>query len=208
MKTLLEKLNNAKVEIKNTKVKKRGWNDYSKYEYFTPDQIEHLVSLACVNNNLLTTFETIRNELGIYGELSIYDIESAKCIKLKMATDIPSIKATNIAQQLGGCVTYTERYLKMSAFGITDNQLDFDTTPNTKKQINSPEITEAEKKENWIKVIQGIKKTVKDSNNDWNEFLIQGAYDNESVLIDCLPGQRKMIKTKLDAQVLKLKEQK
>ena len=54
-----------------------------------------------------------------------------------MASAIPEIKATNIAQQLGGCVTYTERYLKMSLFGITDNQLDFDTTENTKKQTET-----------------------------------------------------------------------
>jgi hypothetical protein len=29
-------------------------------------------------------------------------------------------------------MTYTERYLKMSAFWIIDNNLDFDTTENTK----------------------------------------------------------------------------
>ena len=60
-----------------------------------------------------------------------------------MASAIPEIKATNVAQQLGGCSTYTERYMKQSMFGITDNQLDFDTTENTKKQAEPKPATKA-----------------------------------------------------------------
>jgi len=134
MKELLNKLAAAKAEIKATKLKKEGKNTYSNYEYFTPSQIEFLVATACHNNKLLTSFDLIRNDLGVYGRLTIYDLESGEKLTTEMASAIPEIKATNIAQQLGGCVTYTERYLKMSLFGITDNQLDFDTTENTKKQ--------------------------------------------------------------------------
>ena len=134
MKELLNKLASAKAEIKAAKLKKEGKNTYSNYEYFTPSQIEFLVASACHNNKLLTSFDLIRNELGVYGRLTVYDLESGEKLTAEMATAIPEIKATNIAQQLGGCVTYTERYLKMSLFGITDNQLDFDTTENMKKQ--------------------------------------------------------------------------
>lgn len=134
MKELLNKLAAAKAEIKATKLKKEGKNTYSNYEYFTPSQIEFLVANACHANKLLTSFDLIRNELGVYGRLTVYDLESGESLSTEMASAIPEIKATNTAQQLGGCVTYTERYLKMSLFGITDNQLDFDTTENTKKQ--------------------------------------------------------------------------
>lgn len=137
MKELLNKLASAKAEIKATKLKKEGRNTYSNYEYFTPSQIEFLVANACHNNKLLTSFDLIRNELGVYGRLTVYDLESGKSLSTEMASAIPEIKATNMAQQLGGCVTYTERYLKMSLFGITDNQLDFDTTENTKKQTET-----------------------------------------------------------------------
>ena len=134
MKELLNKLAAAKAEIKATKLKKEGKNTFSNYEYFTPSQIEFLVATACHNNKLLTSFDLIRNDLGVFGRLTVYDLESGEKLTTEMASAIPEIKATNIAQQLGGCVTYTERYLKMSLFGITDNQLDFDTTENTKKQ--------------------------------------------------------------------------
>ena len=141
MKELLNKLAAAKAEIKATKLKKEGENTYSKYSYFTPSQIEFLVAAACGNNNLLTTFDLCRNDLGVYGKLNLYDLESGEKLTTEMASAIPEIKATNIAQQLGGCVTYTERYLKMSLFGITDNQLDFDTTENTKKQAEPKTVT-------------------------------------------------------------------
>lgn len=140
MKELLNKLASAKAEIKATKLKKEGKNTFSNYEYFTPSQVELLVATACHNNKLLTSFDLIRNELGVYGRLTVYDLESGEKLTTEMASAIPEIKATNIAQQLGGCVTYTERYLKMSLFGITDNQLDFETTENTKKQAE-PEPT-------------------------------------------------------------------
>ena len=134
MKELLKKLAAAKAEIKATKLKKEGKNTFSNYEYFTPSQIEFLVANACGNNNLLTTFDLCRNELGVYGKLNLYDLETGEMLSTEMASAIPEIKATNVAQQLGGCSTYTERYMKQSMFGITDNQLDFDTTENTKKQ--------------------------------------------------------------------------
>ena len=143
MKELLNKLAAAKAEIKSTKLKKEGKNTFSNYEYFTPSQIEFLVATACHNNKLLTSFDLIRNDLGVYGRLTIYDLESGEKLTTEMASAIPEIKATNIAQQLGGCVTYTERYLKMSLFGITDNQLDFDTTENTKKQAEPKPSTKA-----------------------------------------------------------------
>ena len=54
-----------------------------------------------------------------------------------MASAIPDITATNAAQQLGGCMTYTERYLKMTAFGIVDNSLDPDTTENTESTVKA-----------------------------------------------------------------------
>ena len=161
---IYKKLASCKNEIKNTKLEKKGENKFSNYKYFTPDQVEQLVSTACENNSLLTTFDLKRNEFGVVGYLTIIDIETGDKISFEMATAIPEIKATNIAQQLGGCVTYTERYLKMSAFGISDNSLDFDTTENTKKQAENKAINfdlenATEKKLKDCKDIEELKST-------------------------------------------------
>ena len=132
---IIQKIAQAKALIKSEPLKKGGKNDFAKYDYFTPSQVESLVNKACEDCNILTKFDLIRNELGVSGVLTVFDIETGENIQYTMATAIPEIKATNISQQLGGCVTYTERYLKMTAFGITDNRLDFDTTENTTNRV-------------------------------------------------------------------------
>jgi hypothetical protein len=132
----LKKLNKAIELIKSKNLKKKGRNKFSNYDYYTPDQVAELTTWASHEVNLFPKFDLIRNELGITGKLSIYDIESdSEPVVFEMASAIPEIKATNVSQQLGGAMTYTKRYLLMTAFDIVDNNLDFDTTENTKKQV-------------------------------------------------------------------------
>ena len=129
---VIKKLFDAKKQVASMKKSKEGENSFSKYSYFTPEQVNKIVQEACEQNNILTKFDLCRNEFWVYGTLTVYDISEWDWVEFKAATEIPEIKATNAAQQLGWCMTYTERYLKMTAFWIVDNSLDFDTTENTK----------------------------------------------------------------------------
>lgn len=147
---LIQKISRAKADIKESPIKKEGRNKFSNYEYFTPAQIEALVNNVCKTNGILTKFDLIRDNLGVFGRLTIFDCDSNEFLTYDMATAIPEIKATNIAQQLGGCVTYTERYLKMSAFGITDSNLDFDND-GKKEVVTEPAITPTQ-----ISIIEGL----------------------------------------------------
>jgi hypothetical protein len=126
MKNVYVKLAKARELIKQQDMKPAGLNKFSKYTYFKPSQVETIVFEACKKFELMTKFDLLRNELGAYGTLSIIDLETGEIATYNMATAIPEITATNLAQQLGGCVTYTERYLKMTAFGIIENDLDSD----------------------------------------------------------------------------------
>ncbi|MDX5586528.1 MAG: ERF family protein [Aureibaculum sp.] len=137
MKTVIKSLAAARQIIRETKIVKLGFNSFSKYKYFTPDQIHQLCSDACKEVNILTQFNLKRNDLGVTGELIVIDIESAETMTFEMASAIPEIKATNIAQQLGGAVTYTHRYLLMTAFDITDNSLDFDADKKPEKKAKA-----------------------------------------------------------------------
>jgi hypothetical protein len=147
MKELLNALHLAKKQIKETKLEKKGHNTYSNYNYFLPEQIEQLVFDACEKQGLFTKFDLIRNEIGETGFLTIYHIESGQSTQFTLATAIPEIKATNIAQQLGGCLTYTERYLKQTAFGISENTLDFDAQPKPQAATTQAKANEPEK---WL----------------------------------------------------------
>lgn len=182
----LRKIGDAIALIKKKNLKKKGHNTYSGYDYYTPEQVAELTTWACFEVGLITKFDLVRNELGITGKLSVYNTDSEESpVVYEMATDIPSIKATNVAQQLGGAVTYTKRYLLMNAFDIADNSLDFDTSENTKKQVRNDNkyedlameiykcLNESELKEVWdnnpelhkdkefIKMINDAKKTLK-----------------------------------------------
>lgn len=134
MKEVLTSLLKARKIISETKMKKSGRNDYSKYDYFTPDQVSKLVQDACDQTGLVPLFSLNKNDQGYYGELVVYHAKTGESITTTMSTDMPEIKATNNAQKLGGAMTYTERYMKMSAFGIIDNNLDFDNGDNSKPQ--------------------------------------------------------------------------
>lgn len=137
MKETIKKLNAARQSIKKTKIEKKGWNEFSKYKYFTPEQISQLVNDACADVGLFHKFDLLRTELGLVATLEIFNMESdSEGLQFKIATEIPTIKATNVAQQLGGCVTYSERYLLQIAFDIKDNNLDFDSKNN--KQTSKP----------------------------------------------------------------------
>jgi len=180
---IYQKIAKAKEEIKASKIKKGGRNDFSKYDYFTPEQVETMVFDACKNNGLITKFDLKRNEFGETAYLTITDIDTAEKEVYEMSTAIPSITATNIAQQLGGCVTYSERYLKMSAFGIVENALDFDDKNNSKpSKVKDDKPWLNPKTEQWEKAV----KYLKDGNGTIKE--IEKKYkigkENKELLID------------------------
>lgn len=137
MKNILKKLAEAKKMIASQKITKEWKNTWFNFSYFTPEQVNSYVQEACEKIWLLTKFDLIRDELWIEWQLTVYDIESEESLTFVWATAIPEIRATNVAQQIWWCFTYTERYLKMTAFWICSNELDFDTTENMKKNAEA-----------------------------------------------------------------------
>jgi len=127
---IYKKLAQARAIIKALPIKKAGLNKFSNYDYFTPEQINGLVHEAEKQTGLIHMFSLKRDQDGLHGHLAIIDIETTEVINFMQATDIPEIKATNVAQQIGGAVTYTLRYMLMTAFDIADNSLDFDSKDN------------------------------------------------------------------------------
>ena len=173
---VMKKIFDARNVIKESSLKKAGRNNHSNYDYYTPEQVSHLVHEACVKLNLLNTYNLKRTELGLVAELTVTDLDSGEEKTFSLATDIPQITATNIAQQLGGAVTYSERYLLMSIYDIKDNNLDFDAQQPEKK-------TESKKSEPKKKVIERSL-TQKEVSDKWNGKIYKGdiVYIDESAI--------------------------
>ena len=178
---VLAKINEARIKIKDSDLKKLGRNNHSHYDYYTPEQVSVLTSSVCSELGLINLYNLKRTELGLVAELTVVHLESGEIEVFEAATDSPSIKATNISQQLGGAMTYSERYLLMFAYDIKDNNLDFDTPVETTKKEN----------------VEAIDKTlsVQEVENKWNGKI----YKDNCVYID-------NVKYKIsDEQIVKLK---
>lgn len=123
---IFKKLQKARMYIKAKEVKKLGYNTYSNYAYYTPEQVNDLTTEAANEYQLFNKYDLIKRELGLVGKLTIHDLESNEKIQFEAPTDVPEMKATNLAQQYGGAMTYNNRYLLMFAYDIMDNSLDSD----------------------------------------------------------------------------------
>lgn len=142
MKQVLQKLKEARLEVYNSDLKKAGRNDYSKFDYYTPEQVERLVDNACSKTNTIILCNLKADEFGLYQTLDFIDLDSEEKITFEMRTKHGSITATNETQQMGGTDTYSERYIKMKVFQIKDNNLDIDSQDNrpitVQKQATAP----------------------------------------------------------------------
>lgn len=136
---IYEKLNEARKLVRNTKHKKAGSNTYSNYDYFTPEQVEMIVSEVCEETKMLPICNLKRNEHGLFQELTLIDLENVKdTLTVELATVHGQMKATNETQQMGGTDTYSERYIKMKVFQIKDNNLDPDSKDNSETKTELP----------------------------------------------------------------------
>jgi hypothetical protein len=128
---IYQRLQLARKLIGSTELKKAGWNDYSKYAYFTPEQVEKLVSDANEEVGIIVLVNLKADEYGYYQELTLInesDLEDRLSFHLR--TECGSLKATNQTQNMGAMDTYSERYLKQKAYLIKDNTLDPDSQDN------------------------------------------------------------------------------
>jgi hypothetical protein len=161
---LLSKLAIARTFIKAHPIKKDGENTYSKYNYFTPEYVEKLVSDACTEANILCIFNLECDVFGYFGEVLTYDLETGEKIRTVIRTEKPNITATNATQQMGGMNTYTKRYALMSLFGIEDNTIDFDSDEHAKKSASSPATQTAKPADDraWLNKTKSDKVTLTD----------------------------------------------
>lgn len=137
MKNVLSKLATARLFIKSHPIKKDGRNEFSKYDYFTPEIVSKLVNEACIEANIICVFNLKQDGLSYYGEIVTTDLETGEQLTTEMRTAKPMITATNETQQMGGMNTYAKRYALMSLFDIEDNTIDFDSQDNTKSKTQA-----------------------------------------------------------------------
>lgn len=139
---IYQKLQKAREIIRKSDLKKEGRNEYSKYDYFTPEQVEHLVANACDKTETIAICNLKKDEQGYYQTLDFINTEKPEeRITFELRTEKGELKATNATQQMGGTDTYSERYIKMKVFQIKDNNLDPDSQDTSNNKATTKKTT-------------------------------------------------------------------
>jgi hypothetical protein len=136
---IYEKLQQARVELQNKKIKKSGKNAYAGFTYFElSDFLPHINEIFS-NLKLYSRF----NLAPKMATLTIIDTEDKTQELFHMPTAELQLKGCNQLQAIGGVNTYLRRYLYLNALEIVENDL-FDAqvgkenkSQETKKQVDS-----------------------------------------------------------------------
>lgn len=139
---IYEKVQLIKTEILKAGLKKTGLNKFSNFSYFElADFLPKIIELC--EKNKVCTFVSFDNEKST---LTVVNSEKAdERIEITSPMRSLELKGCNEIQALGGVETYNRRYLYMSLFDITENDM-FDSVAGTEKN-EKPKIQELPKEE-------------------------------------------------------------
>ena len=136
-----KKLQDARVKLQKTPLRKSGKNTYSGYSYFEL-------------SDFLPTVQEIFQEVGLCGVLSfgdkmaalvIHDVDTTDAITFTSPMSTAALKGCHEVQNLGAVESYVRRYLWTTALEIVENDVLDATTgkdePAKKKTEPAPVIT-------------------------------------------------------------------
>jgi len=131
---IYEKLQELKQSVASTKINKSGKNKFAGYEYFELQDIMPVIIKECTKLKI-TSAMAFTPELAT---LTMYNIEEpSEKVVFSMPTSSANLKGCHEVQNLGAVVTYTRRYLWLTALDITEADV-LDTTTGKKDSIEKP----------------------------------------------------------------------
>lgn len=135
MGNLFEKMQNAKLSILESNLKKSGKNKFAGYTYYELADIIPTIVKVCNDLKLFTQI-SFTNEVAT---LKIINAEKPdEMIEYTSPMKDLELKGANAIQALGGVETYQRRYLYMAAFDIIENDMfDGDGADGSDKKTTS-----------------------------------------------------------------------
>ena len=114
---IYEKLQKARNELKDMKLKKSGENKFAKYTYYELEDFLPAIQDLCEKHKLVTTISFTSE----YATLTIIDSEKLEDNIVFTSPMVESeMKGMTNIQTLGATQTYQRRYLYMTAFEIVE----------------------------------------------------------------------------------------
>jgi hypothetical protein len=167
---VFEKLQQARVKLQNTKLKKSGKNGYSGFTYFELADFIPTVNLIFNELKLCSNFSIMNNT----AMLDIINSEEPKeQTRFTMPTTELQLKGCTAIQALGGVNTYCRRYLYLNALEIVEADM-LDPKAGTIEENNDTDIIEGLKATDNIKNLNAYFNKYKDNVVDLKAY--QKAY--------------------------------
>jgi len=127
------KLQQARVELQKTPIKKSGQNNFTKFNYFELGDFLPTINELFLKHKLVDVFSLYPDR----AELVIYDAESDQKITFTSATAPAEMKAVTPIQMKGAENTYMRRYLLLNALNIVENDV-LDPLVGSEKLVKKP----------------------------------------------------------------------
>jgi hypothetical protein len=156
------KLQQVRVELQKSPIKKSGKNKFSNFSYFELADFLPTVNELFLKYKLVDVFSLHTDR----AEIIIFDAESTETITFTSSTATAEMKGITPIQQKGAENTYMRRYLLINALNIVENDL-LDPLVGSDK-MNKPPLNPWAKQEEKEKKIQnaGQIKILKDLTKD------------------------------------------
>jgi hypothetical protein len=126
-----EKLQQARIKLQNTALKKSGYNKFAEYKYF--ELGDFLPAIQSIFSELkLCPVVSFGTELAT---LRIIDTENGGCITFTSPMAQANLKGCHPIQNLGAVETYSRRYLYVTALEIVEHDAIDSSEPVSAKPI-------------------------------------------------------------------------
>lgn len=128
---LYEKIQYIKMEIVKANLKKTGRNKFANFSYYELSDFLPTVIKKCEEQKVCT-YVTYDNEMAKL--IAVNSEEPTEKIEISSPMRELQLKGCNEIQSLGGVETYSRRYLYMSLFDITENDMFDGTNPESENK--------------------------------------------------------------------------
>lgn len=150
-KSIYEKLGEMRVELQNCEIKKSGYNEYGKYNYYELSDFLPKINEIALKHGVFNLYELKESEAVLH----VMDIETVEKISFRIPIAEINLKGANAIQNIGGLTTYTRRYLYMIAYEVAEND-EFDPQENNEpKEIDPKDVIV---KEVHVKTLESVMK--------------------------------------------------
>jgi hypothetical protein len=156
--SIYKKLQEARIMLQNTKLKKSGHNKFANYYYFELGDFLPEIQNICQKVGMCGVVAF--NKEDAY--LTIYDTDDGSFATFTSPMSSAALKGCHDVQNLGAVQTYLRRYLWVNAFEIVEHDA---LEPLTGKE--TPVITQAPKVSNIPAPEKAVEKAIKTS-KEWH----------------------------------------